>query len=669
MTRPETEASKDVLVVVADTRVGAPSIERIRGLAEGGARIVAWQHPPIVQERFPSPHVEDFLEREGLPAESLSRVLGDDNDIEVEEAVIAWFKAFGRVPLGPGGGFRDLFRYRGMSLWWWAELWLYHDTPLRLLVRDVEALKRLLEREQPRRLVLVAPVRRLSETAKHLAGDVEILGDRILPSRPKRTSLRFWTIFLKMLGTGLKALLSPIRRTEWTGRPRFLFLSHASMWRSRPIEDSSETQDVDLYFDELPQRLVSEGYGVKMVAVGPRIPFKQRHTTDVLKEALEVGVDRAGRYIPIRNYFTPALAFRLAVASFRCWGMWRRFRRLPELGRALQHHGVHIGGQALPPFRDTFLLQLPWVVRSFHEIEAALRFEKPDLLVLYAEYTALGRAAVAAAAEAGIPSFALQHGILYPRLYANEHGEDEVSREADGRDGVPLPTCTAVFGSMARDLLTERGNYPPERIVITGSPKFDALVQAEGRFDREATRRRLEIDPNEKMLVVASRWSAIGPVFADLVEACEAIPGLRLVVKPHQAEGGYPYRETGDRKQATRMCIVPPEDDLMEHLFASDGLVTVDSFASSEALMLGRPVLVVNLPSNLGALVKRGVALGAHRGQPVEDLLRRMLFDEEYARAFEQMRREYLMEFAFGADGRSTTRIVAALRQVAEKGV
>jgi hypothetical protein len=171
------------------------------------------------------------------------------------------------------------------------------------------------------------------------------------------------------------------------------------------------------------------------------------------------------------------------------------------------------------------------------------------------------------------------------------------------------------------------------------------------------------------MVVVASRWSAIGPVFADLVEAGEAIPGVRLVVKPHQAEGGDPYRETAERKRATRMCIVPPEDNLMEHLFASDGLVTVDSFASSEALMLGRPVLVVNLPSNLGALVKRGVALGAHQGEPLEDLLRRMLFDEEYAGAFEKKRREYLMEFAFGADGLSTTRIVAALRQTAEKGV
>ena len=54
-------------------------------------------------------------------------------------------------------------------------------------------------------------------------------------------------------------------------------------------------------------------------------------------------------------------------------------------------------------------------------------------------------------------------------------------------------------------------------------------------------------------------------------------------------------------------------EKMEELLFAADGLVTVDSFASSEALVLGRPVMVVNLPSNLGALVERGVAVGVPR--------------------------------------------------------
>jgi len=219
---------------------------------------------------------------------------------------------------------------------------------------------------------------------------------------------------------------------------------------------------------------------------------------------------------------------------------------------------------------------------------------------------------------------------------------------------------------MAREILVRRGHYPPRRIVITGSPKFDALLRSERRFDRQHTRRRLGIGPEEKMVVVASRWSAIGPVFTDLVRASDAIPDVRLVVKPHQAETGEPYQEAGDREHASRLQVLAAQENLLELLFASDGLVTVDSFASSEALVLGRPVLVVNLPSNLGALVGRGVALGAFQGQSLEAPLRKLLYEAEFAREFERRRRDYLMEFAFGADGLSTERIMDALRRVAE---
>ena len=96
------------------------------------------------------------------------------------------------------------------------------------------------------------------------------------------------------------------------------------------------------------------------------------------------------------------------------------------------------------------LLQLPWAIRSFHEVEAALAWERPDVLVLYAEYSGLGRAAIAAAARVGVVSFAVQHGILYPRLYGAEHSAEEVGPAVDGRDCVPIPTRTAVFGSMYR---------------------------------------------------------------------------------------------------------------------------------------------------------------------------------------------------------------------------
>jgi len=653
---------RSVLVIVANPRLAPGEVNLLRTLANHGAGIVAWQHPSIVQERFPSPDVSAALAEMGLESVPLGKALGEQGNVAADEAVIAWMKAFGRASLTPTGNFRSLFRYRKLSLWWWAELFLYHDTPLRLFVRDIEAMARLLEQKRPDRVILVGSVRDLRRVAVHLTGGAELHGSTLrFPARRSRTSFRFLGALIKMLGTSLKSMFRPTRqRQRATGR-RLLFLTHASMWRKRSNDPADDPALVEMYLGQILKALVAQGEETKIVAVGPLVPFKQRGLRAIVRDVLELD-DGRRPFVMIRHYFSFSLGLSLMRASLSCWKMWRRFRRLPLLEAALQHRGVPLPKQALASFRDTFLLQLPWAIRSYREVEATLLQEDPDALVLYAEHSGLGRAAVAAACEHSIPSFAVQHGILYPRFYANEHSRDEIGPGLDGVDSVPIATRTAVFGNLARDLLVERGNYPAERIVVTGSPKFDALVAAGRHFSKEKTRKRLGLALDAPMLVVASRFTAIGPVFAELVRAAEAIDPLFLLVKPHQAERSDLYQRVGAREGASRLRIVSPEEDLLELLFASDGLITVDSFASSEALVLGRPVIVVNLPSNLGALVERGVALGVPQGEPIEPQLRRLLFDRELGRELEGQRKRYLEEFAYGADGSSTARIVSAIR-------
>ena len=626
--------------------VGAPALssgetQKLRELGSEGATLVAWQHSRIVQDRFPSPDIQKALGRLGIPSVTLAELLGAEQDFAVEDAVIAWMKAYGR-------GFRKRYLEGALVFWWWAELYLYHETPLRLAVRDVEVLARLLADRTPRRIVVVHPVRALEETARALGkgAAVEILGERVKgPLSPWRTTRLHLGDLLKMLGTGLKSLVRrPLRtpaRDPGEG-PRVFFLTHASMWRSGR----------EMYFDEILPA-VEEHAQASVVAFGPPAPFGKRRLGAILRDVLEIG-ERALPYTLIRRYFSFALALRLVPVFGRSRKLWRSFRA----EASLEHQGVPLGDDAWLSFRDTFYRQLPWAVRTFKEVSRALEVEKPDVLVLYAESSGLGRAAVLAAREAGVPSFAVQHGIMYPHYYSHEHAPDEVGGD---EPSVPLPTKTAVFGSLAKELLVTRGHYPEDRIVITGSPKFDALVRAAEGYDREAVRRALAVPEGEKFLVLASRWTAVGPVFAELVAAVEALDGVWLFIKPHQAESTGPYDDVLTRARPARCQMLPAERNLLELLFASDALVTVDSFASSEALVLGRLVLVVNLPNHLGALVEKGVALGVARGEPIGPVVRKLLFDRETAEELEARRKAYIQEFAFGADGRSTERIVRAI--------
>ena len=625
-------------MLVGDARLTSGEIRRVRDFEKTGATIIAWQHSSIVQDRFPSPDVKSALEGAGIRSDTIAEKLGAEQDFDVDEAVMRWFKEFGR------DRFRDRFRYGPLVLWWWAELYLYHETPLRLAVRDVEAAARLVTLLRPGRLVVVRPVRALEAAAKKLVPEVDVIGDTVGgPPFWFRTTRLHAADLLKLMGTGLKSLL---RRRRSHERAQVFFLTHGSMWRG----------DQEMYFDRILPA-VEEKVSTTVVAFGPPVPFRKRRPGSWLRDLLEIDEDDRP-YRPIRRYFTLEMSLSLVRAFSACRRMWKEFRARFELS----HRDVALGAESLACFRDTFYRQLPWAIRSYQEVEAVLATDQPKIVVLYAESSGLGRAAVAAARVHGIPSFAVQHGIMYEQYYSHEHASFEV-----GVDGVPLPTKTAVFGSVAKDLLVRRGSYDPDRIVVTGSPKFDGLVRAARGFDASATKKDLGVPEGARFLVLASRWTAVGPVFRELVEAVERVNNtgnigdLWLFVKPHQAESTRPYDEVLDELHPAKSRVLSAATNLLELLFASDGLVTVDSFASSEALVLGHPVLVVNLPSNLDALVRRGVALGVSRGESIEAAIRKLLFDDGVAGELERTRKEYIQEFAFGTDGHSTERIVQAI--------
>ena len=74
---------------------------------------------------------------------------------------------------------------------------------------------------------------------------------------------------------------------------------------------------------------------------------------------------------------------------------WRTLRRSPALGDVFSHRGVRFDDLALPDLAGTLLLQVPWAVRSYEEMNQVLQAGRPQVAVLYAESSGWGRAAVA----------------------------------------------------------------------------------------------------------------------------------------------------------------------------------------------------------------------------------------------------------------------------------
>jgi hypothetical protein len=635
---------------------GSTSVARRR--VDEGARVVLWNDGR-----------EADLRATGVAFRPAASYLEPGGRERIEEAAIAWTKAWGQRPLADGRSLRELVEWKGLSLWWWAELYLHHSTDATRWVRLVELLTRIFEAEAPDEV-----------EACGLPADEELLLARTCTawrvlfhgaarSRAAGRRWRTWRVSFESRLNTLKAGVAALKATLLRRPPlprggderrTVLFLSHAAFWRDRRDPGTGDVHAFEHYFDRLiPETDAHPELRAHVVAVGPRAAFRRRGVPQRVSDWLRLNPDSA-RYVHLNRYTTLRVFAELRRATRSARAAWKRLRHAAGLRESFSHSGVNFADLAAPDLAATLLLQMPWAVRSFEESAEALAHVRPAALCLYAESSGWGRAALAAARAAGVPSVGVQHGILYPTYYSYIHAPDERY--------CPRPDRTAVFGEAARRFLVERGSYAPESLVVTGSPKFDDLLKAAATWDRAALRARYGVGEGQKLAVLASRFRAIrathqavGSAFPALVRAVERIDGLRCVVKPHPAEPSAPYEAAIREAGAARVTLLAPSADLMELMFAADALITVESLSAVEALVLDRPVLVLNMPTNLRELVEAGAALGVPEGADPEPALHALLFDQQAASRLAEGRARHRADVAGGLDGHATRRIVELL--------
>jgi hypothetical protein len=613
--------------------IHAPSAEVAASRREAqGARLLAWA------EALP-----DASERDA-----------------VDEAAMAWAKTWGRRPLDGGRSFRELATWKGVSLWWFAEIYLYYSAQSPRHVRTIETALRVFAREQPDEVETLG----LPETDAVLIGractayGALFHGPRRVPGLAVwlatwRTSLASRLNTLKGAATLLKAHLAGAPSVPRALRARVLFLSHAAFWRGGQ----------EHYFGRLiPDVAADPALEAWVLGVGPRAPFRHRGRAQVLREWLRLRPS-AGSWEPLSRFLRFAVFREVLRGTRQVRALWRDLADSPAMRESFSHRGVSFADFSGPDLAGTLLLQLPWSIRAYEELQAAFSSARPAALCLYAESSGLGRVAVAAARAAGVPSVAIQHGILYPKYYSYRHDPDEAES--------PRPDRTALFGEAAREFLAGHGRYPAEGLVLTGSPKFDDIVTRTRGWNREALRARLGAAADDKLLVVASRfrgivgYQSIGSALPTFVRAVEASPGVRCVVKPHPAENPGVYAPSLAASPSGRVCLAPSGLSLLEMLHAADALVTVESLSAVEALVASRPVLLLNTPTNLRELEDAGVALGVPEGHDPAPALSALLFDAATRERLAKARERYLSRVACGIDGRATERLLALIRDTA----
>ena len=289
---------------------------------------------------------------------------------------------------------------------------------------------------------------------------------------------------------------------------------------------------------------------------------------------------------PIEQIQCPLFVFaRAAVGQVAAMGRYARLERRSDFRSSLVFQGADVAGLYVLLIRRNVARMAAWAV-SVASVARSLRaLGDVRMLVVNEEMYGLGMRDIAAARKLGIPTLGVQHGAIFPMHMPYTAPPAQLA-------GTPVCDRFAVYGPFAKEVITDLGAYPPERVWITGGPRFDPLVNTPP--DRAAARQRLGFDPDKKIVLITTNFF---PWFQDVArsvfDACKDRGDVLVCLKTHPRD--FPLSVYEQLARQVGAANVRLFDDRFDDLMAACN-VLIGGFSTTvmEAILLGRTTICVN---------------------------------------------------------------------------
>jgi len=233
--------------------------------------------------------------------------------------------------------------------------------------------------------------------------------------------------------------------------------------------------------------------------------------------------------------------------------------------------------------------------------------------------------------------------------------------------------CTkmAVFGSGTKELLVSEG-IRPERIVVTGNPKFDYLFSARGRDCKSKVCQRYMIPEDTNIillltdyLVEVGEWTSTKrrQFVLAICQAVSRLPQSKLIIKLHPAaEKESDYREIV--KDLTESPVICQNVSLWELLHACNLAITVLSGAGLEVMAAGKPLMIVNFFGEPEPFDETSGATVVRKHEDLLPALEMMLY-QGLSSEKKEAAREFVHRHAYIQDGKAARRIADLIVKMA----
>lgn len=290
--------------------------------------------------------------------------------------------------------------------------------------------------------------------------------------------------------------------------------------------------------------------------------------------------------------------------------------------RAAKGKAVAIKGN-----RGHLFKSLAWHLFLAGNVRKALA-ARPDLVMLFNDAAYPYDRICRKLRKSRVPFVLIQEGIRYD--VADSAQEGSLNQGKGGADAI------AAWGESSAEYFVRQG-APRETIHLTGNPRFDEIDEVEVRSRAARIKKELELrgrtllflsNPIEfhgycsiekKFELIRDFILGLDPLFED--------PEFRLIFKLHSHENPQDFHDAAGASAHTGRILIVSDYELYPLLALADGAVIFSTTAGLEAVLMGVPLGVVEIPGvgYVHDFVSGGAAVPLGWSERMADQVERLL--------------------------------------------
>jgi surface carbohydrate biosynthesis protein len=151
-----------------------------------------------------------------------------------------------------------------------------------------------------------------------------------------------------------------------------------------------------------------------------------------------------------------------------------------------------------------------------------------------------------------------------------------------------------------------------------------------------------------------------------VLRALKNFQEAQVIIKLHPGENDEAYKKVVEEENV-RVKMLSKSSDTIEALYACDLLVAAFSTVITEALVLGKPAVTLNLTAEDPVPYYKEVTLRVDKEEDLAPAIRKALYDEKTREKLKKERKKFISKHVYKQDGKATERLIGLIERMIKK--